>query len=215
MRSPKVSHGRARCGPEARSRSEVSSGLRATNGAPSGISSEVREAMLAALPSLRAFAMSLAHSTDRADDLVQDTIVRALANIEKFQPGTCMTAWLFTILRNLFYSECRRAKHELEDPDGSYAGHLRTAPDQGARCDFQDLWRALAKLSIEHREALILIGAEGLSYEEAAQVCGVAIGTMKSRVHRGRVHLAELLAITDADDLGPDRMMQAALQHAL
>jgi RNA polymerase sigma-70 factor (ECF subfamily) len=175
----------------------------------------VREAMLAALPSLRAFAMSLAHSPDRADDLVQDTIVRALANIEKFQPGTCMTAWLFTILRNLFYSECRRAKHELEDPDGSYAGHLRTAPDQGARCDFQDLWRALAKLSIEHREALILIGAEGLSYEEAAQVCGVAIGTMKSRVHRGRVHLAKLLAITDADDLGPDRVMQAALQHAL
>jgi len=178
------------------------------------MSPEVREAMLAALPSLRAFARSLAHSTDRADDLVQDTIVRALANIEKFEPGTCMTAWLFTILRNLFYSECRRAKHELEDPEGSYAGHLRTAPDQGARCDFLDLRRALAKLSVEHREALILIGAEGLSYEKAAQVCGVAIGTMKSRVHRGRMHLAQFLAITDADDLGPDRVMQAALQHA-
>ena len=214
MRSLKVSHGRAPSGPEAHSRATASSGLRATNGAPSGMSPEVREAMLAALPSLRAFAMSLAHSTDRADDLVQDTIVRALANIDKFQPGTSMSAWLFTILRNLFYSECRRAKHELEDPDGSYAGHLRTAPDQGARCDFQDLRRALAKLSVEHREALILIGAEGLSYEEAAQVCGVAIGTIKSRVHRGRVHLAELLAITDADDLGPDRVMQAALQHA-
>ena len=74
--------------------------------------------------------------------------------------------------------------------------------------------KALAKLSIEHREALILVAAEGMSYAEAAQVCGVAIGTMKSRVHRGRVHLAELLAVTDADDLGPDRVMQAALQHA-
>src|SRR5215211_2191072 len=88
--------------------------------------------MLAALPCVRAFARSLAHNSDRADDLVQDTIVRALANIEKFQPGTCMTAWLFTILRNLFYSECRRAKHELEDSDGSYAGHLLTAPEQDA-----------------------------------------------------------------------------------
>ena len=156
--------------------------------------------------------MSLAHSPDRADDLVQDTLVRALANIEKFEPGTNMGAWLFTILRNLFYSHLRQAWHKVADPDGSYAAHLRTAPDQDARCDVQDLWRALAKLSVEHREALILIGAEGLTYGEAAQVCGVAIGTMKSRVHRGRVHLAELLARIDADELGPDRVMQAALQ---
>jgi RNA polymerase sigma-70 factor (ECF subfamily) len=161
--------------------------------------------MLVALPSLRAFARSLAHSPDQADDLVQDTIVRALAKIETFQPGTNMGAWLFTILRNLFYSHHRRAKHEVADSDGSYAGQLRTAPDQGARCDVQDLRRALAKLSPENREALILIGAEGLTYGEAAQ----------SRVHRGRVHLAELLAITDADELGPDRVMQAALQPVM
>jgi len=171
--------------------------------------------MLAALPSLRAFAMSLAHSPDQADDLVHDTIVRALTNIETFEPGTNMSAWLFTILRNLFCSQHRRAKHEVADPDGSYAGQLRTAPEQSARCDFQDLRRALARLSVEHQEALILIGAAGLSYEEAAQVCGVAIGTMKSRVHRGRVHLAELLGVTTADELGPDRVMQAALQPAI
>ena len=202
-------------GPEARSRIEVSAGLRKTNVAPSGISPEVRKAMLAALPSVRAFAMSLAHSPDQADDLVQDTLARALANIEKFEPGTNMGAWLFTILRNLFYSELRKTRHEIGDPDGTYAAHLRTAPDQDARCDFRDLRQALAKLSVEHREALILIGAEGLSYAEAAQVCGVAIGTMKSRVHRGRVHLAELLGVTTADELGPDRVMQAALQSAI
>ena len=183
--------------------------------APSNLTPEVRAAMLAALPSLRAFALSLAHSPDQADDLVQDAIVRALTNIEKFEPGTNMSAWLFTILRNLFYSQHRRAKHEVPDPDGSYAGQLRTAPEQGARCDIQDLRKALARLSVENREALILVAAEGLSYEEAAQVCGVPLGTMKSRVHRGRTRLAELLALHDAEDFGPDRVMQAALQHAM
>jgi RNA polymerase sigma-70 factor, ECF subfamily len=126
-----------------------------------------------------------------------------------------MSAWLFTILRNLFYSQHRRAKHEVPDPDGSYAGQLRTAPDQGARCDVQDLRKALTRLSPEHREALILVAAEGLSYGEAAQVCGVAIGTIKSRVHRGRMRLAELLALHDAESFGPDEVMQAALQHAM
>src|SRR3954447_22460537 len=212
---PEVPYDGIACGPEARNRIEVSSGLRKTNVAPSGISSEVREAMLAALPSLRAFAMSLAHSPDQADDLVHDTIVRALTNIEKFEPGTNMSAWLFRILRNLFYSQHRRAKHEVADPDGSYAGQLCTAPEQGARCDFQDLRKALAKLSVENREALILVAAEGLSYEEAAEVCGVPLGTMKSRVHRGRTRLAELLALHDAESFGPDEVMQAALQHAM
>ncbi len=200
----------------ARSRAEASPGLGLeTKAAPRRVTPEVRSAMLAALPSLRAFALSLANTRDVADDLVQDSIVRALAHIDQFQPGTNMGAWLFTILRNLFYSQCRRAKHEIEDPDGSYAGHLRTAPEQGAWCDFQDLRRALAKLRAEHREALILIAAEGLSYEDAAKVCGVAVGTMKSRVHRGRVRLAEFLAIEGAEDLGPDRVTQAALQSAL
>src|SRR5690349_24403660 len=150
-----VPYDRVACWPKGRSRIEVSSG-RKTNVAPSGIRSEVRTAMLAVLPSLRAFAMSLAHSPDQADDLVQDTLVRALANIERFEPGTNMGAWLFTILRNLFYSHLRQAWHEIADPDWTYAAHLRTAPDQDARCDFRDLRQALAKLSVEHREALIL-----------------------------------------------------------
>ena len=175
---------------------------------------EIREAMLAAIPSLRTFAISLARNTDYADDLVQDTLLRAWANIDRFQPGTNLNAWLFTILRNALYSQYRKAKREVSDPDGSYAAHLGTGPEQNAKCDFQDMRAALAKLPIDQREALLLIVAEGLSYEDTAQVCGVAIGTIKSRVHRARMHLAELLAVTDAEDLGQDRVTQAALQSA-
>jgi RNA polymerase sigma-70 factor (ECF subfamily) len=178
------------------------------------VASEVRAAMLAALPSLRAFALSLTTTREIADDLVQDTLVRALAKIDQFQPGTNMGAWLFTILRNGFYSQCRRTKREIEDPDGSYAARLCTAPEQHARCDVQDMLRALGKLPADQREALLLIVAEGLSYEEAAHICGVAVGTIKSRVSRGRVRLAELLAVEEADDLGPDQVTQAALQSA-
>ena len=204
------------CAPDAQARAEARSGRGlTTNAAPSGVSAEVRAAMLAALPSLRAFALSLTTTREIADDLVQDTLVRALAKIDQFQPGTNMGAWLFTILRNIFYSQCRRTKHEIEDPDGSYAARLWTAPDQHAGCDLQDLRKALAKLAIEQREALLLIVAEGLSYEEAAHICGVAVGTIKSRVSRGRVRLAELLGIREAEDLAPDRVTQAALQGAL
>jgi len=175
----------------------------------------VRAAMLALLPSLRAFALSLTNAREIADDLVQDTLVRALAKIDQFQPGTNMGAWLFTILRNIFYSQCRRTKHEIEDPDGSYAARLWTAPDQHGKCDVQDTLRALAMLPLEQREALILVTAEGLSYEEAARICGVAVGTIKSRVSRGRVRLAELLGIKGTEDLGPDRVTQAALQSPI
>jgi len=179
------------------------------------MTSEVREAMLALLPSLRAFALSLTNAREVADDLVQDTLVRALAKIDQFEPGTNMGAWLFTILRNIFYGQCRRAKREIEDPDGSYAARLWAPPEQHARCDVQDMLRALGKLPADQREALLLIVAEGLSYEEAARICGVAVGTIKSRVSRGRVRLAELLAIRGAEDLGPDRVTQAALQSAI
>src|SRR4029079_15716261 len=155
----------------------------------------VREAMLAALPNLRAFAVSLTHNLDAADDLVQDTIPRAWAHLGGFAVGTNLNAWLFTILRNGFYSQHRKKRREVEDPDGFFAGRLRTAPEQNAKCDVQDMLKALARLSPQHREALLLIVAEGLSYEDAAQVCGVAIGTIKSRVSRGRMRLGELLGI--------------------
>src|SRR4051794_3151562 len=171
--------------------------------------------MLASLPSLRAFAISLTANRDAADDLVQDTILRAWKSIDRFEVGTNLNAWLFTILRNGFFSQHRKKRREVEDPDGFFAGRLRTAPEQNARCDVQDMLKALAKLPVEHREALLLVVAEGLSYEEAAHICGVAVGTIKSRVNRARERLAQLLAVEEAEDLRPDRVTQAALQNAV
>ena len=177
-------------------------------------SPEVRDAMLAAIPSLRAFAISLTYNVDAADDLVQDTIVRAWAAIDRFEPGTNLNAWLFTILRNSFFSQFRKARRQVEDPDGFYAACLRTPPEQHGKCDVQDMLGALERVPVDQREALLLIVAEGLSYEEAAQVCGVATGTIKSRVNRALERLAKLLAVEEADDLGPDQVTQAALQTA-
>jgi RNA polymerase sigma-70 factor, ECF subfamily len=171
----------------------------------------VREAVLAAVPSLRAFAISLCGNVDRADDLVQETLLRALANINSFEPGTNMSAWLFTILRNLFRSEYRKRRREVEDTDGSYAESLKTQPDQTARVEFQEFRSALARLPADQREALVLVGASGFSYEEAAGICGCAVGTIKSRVNRARTRLAELLSIESADDFGPDRETRAVL----
>ncbi len=173
---------------------------------------ELRDALLAAVPSLRAFAISLSGQVDRADDLVQDTLLRALSNLHRFEPGTNLNAWLFTILRNLFHSEYRKRRREVEDPDGSYAGRLKVQPEQGSRLDFEDFRSALAKLPADQREALLLVGASGFSYEEAANICGCAVGTIKSRVNRARSRLAGFLAVDDVEDLGPDRMTRAALQ---
>lgn len=173
---------------------------------------EIRDALLAAVPSLRAFAISLCGQVDRADDLVQDTLLRALSHIDRFERGTNLNAWLFTILRNLFHSEYRKRRREVEDPDGSYAGRLKTQPEQGSRLDFEDFRTALSKLPPDQREALLLVGASGFSYEEAANICECAVGTIKSRVNRARSRLASLLAVDDVEDLGPDKMTRAALQ---
>jgi RNA polymerase sigma-70 factor (ECF subfamily) len=172
---------------------------------------EIRNALLAAVPSLRAFAISLIGDANRADDLVQDTIMRAWANLDRFERGTNLNAWLFTILRNLFHSDYRKRRREVEDPEGSYAGRLRTMPEQGAHLDFEDMRMALGKLPLDQREALLLVGAEGLSYEDAAEICGVAVGTIKSRVNRARTRLAQLLGLNDVEDFGPDRITKAAL----
>jgi RNA polymerase sigma-70 factor (ECF subfamily) len=179
------------------------------------IEPELRDELLAAVPSLRAFAISLCGKVDRADDLVQDTLMRALANIHRFQRGTNLNAWLFTILRNLFHSEFRKRKREVEDPDGSYAANLVSRPEQGAHLDFEDFRTALAQLPDDQREALLLVGASGFSYEEAAEICECAVGTIKSRVNRARTRLAEMLDMKDESELGPDNMTRAALQHAV
>jgi RNA polymerase sigma-70 factor, ECF subfamily len=175
----------------------------------------LRDEMLAAVPSLRAFAMSLAGNADRADDLVQDTLVRAVANIHRFEVGTNLNAWLFTILRNLFHSEYRKRRREVEDADGSYAARLLVPPEQGARLDFEDFRKALARIPLDQREALLLVGAEGLSYEEAAQICEVAVGTIKSRVNRARSRLVEMLAVEEGPEFDADPTIKAALQGTL
>jgi RNA polymerase sigma-70 factor, ECF subfamily len=175
------------------------------------VENSLRDQILAAIPSLRAFATSLTGNRDRADDLVQDAILRAWANIDRFERGTNLNAWLFTILRNQFHSEYRKRKREVEDADGSYAARLKTHPDQQSRLDFEDFRAALATLPLDQREALLLVGAQGMSYEEAAAVCQVAVGTVKSRVNRARSKLAYLLDLTGEADLGPDDVTKAAL----
>ena len=171
----------------------------------------LREAVLAAVPKLRAFAISLCGNVDRADDLVQETLLRALANINSFQRGTNMSAWLFTILRNHFRSEYRKRRREVEASEGHYAETLKTQPEQHGQVEFREFREALTHLPPDQREALILVGASGFSYEEAAHICGCAVGTIKSRVNRARPRLAELLSIDSADEFGPDEQTRAVL----
>ena len=171
----------------------------------------MRDEMLATVPNLRAFAMSLCGNIDRADDLVQETLLRALTNIDSFQPGTNMPAWLFTILRNHFRSEYRKRHREVEDADGGFADSLISAPDQDGHIEFEEFRDALTQLPVDQREALTLVGASGFTYEEAAEISGCVVGTIKSRVNRARTRLAELLSIDGADDFGPDHATRAVL----
>ena len=167
----------------------------------------LQDEMLACIPSLRAFGISLLHNADDADDLVQETIVRGWSTLHRFERGTNLRAWLFTILRNLFYSRYRKHRYEVEDPDEKHAARLTIDPDQLARVAHVELLRALAFLSAEHREAVLLVGAEGMSYGEAAEICRVPVGTMKSRVHRARTQLAVLMHYDDADRVGATKMV--------
>ena len=160
-----------------------------------------REDLTNHIGSLRAFALSLTRNAATADDLVQDTLVKAWTNIDKFETGTNMRAWLFTILRNTFYSLRRKRKREVEDTDGTLGESLATKPDHDGRLALRDFMTAFDQLPDTQREALVLIGAQGLAYEEAAEVCGVAVGTIKSRVGRARTRLAELMHLSEDEAL--------------
>lgn len=153
------------------------------------------------LGALRAFALSLTRNAATADDLVQDTLIKAWTNIDKFEPGSNMRAWLFTILRNAFYSLRRKRAREVEDVDGVFAEGLMSKPDHDGRLNMRDFNAAFDQLPDVQREALVLVGAGGFSYEEAAETCGVAVGTIKSRVGRARARLAELMEIDEEDAL--------------
>ncbi len=152
-----------------------------------------RDELVEHLPAMRAFAISLTRNSAVADDMVQDTLVKAWTNIDKFEVGTNMRAWLFTILRNTYYSNRRKAKREVADVDGVFTESLAEKPAHDGHMQMADFRRALMKLKDEQREALLLVGASGFSYEEAAEMCGVAVGTIKSRTNRARAQLAVLL----------------------
>ena len=160
-----------------------------------GISNQFRDDLLASIPSLRAFGMSLTSRSDRADDLVQETMIKAWSHHQSFVPGTNMKAWLFTILRNEFYTQLRKRKREVEDADGVYSSSVSVQGNQQSHLELADLTLALAKLPDDQREAVVLVGASGFSYEEAANICGCAVGTVKSRVNRARERLTQLLQL--------------------
>ncbi len=171
-----------------------------------------RDELVEHLPAMRAFAVSLTRNGSLADDLVQDTVVKAWTNFDKFQTGTNLRAWLFTILRNTFYSHRRKIKREVADVDGIYAAAVATKPSHDGRLQMKDFMRAFDKIPVEQREALVLVGASGFSYEEAAETCGVAIGTIKSRANRGRKALSELLGLNEGEELEmTDRATMAVL----
>ena len=155
---------------------------------------EFKEQLAQVIPHLRAFGRSLSGSRDLADDLVQETLLKAWAARLRFQAGTNMRAWTFIILRNLFLSQMRRARFKGEWDDVTAAKILAAPASQDRHVELGDLQRALLHLPQPQREALILVGAGGFAYEEAADICGCAVGTIKSRVARGRVALEALMS---------------------
>lgn len=150
---------------------------------------DFRAGLLDALPGLRAFGLSLAIAPNAADDLVQETLLKAWANRHRFEPGSNLKAWLCTILRNQFYTECRKRKREVEDADGAFAAKVVAPAAQEASSDLRRVWQHLGKLPPAQREALVLVAAQGMTYEAAAALIGCQVGTMKSRVSRARAFL--------------------------
>jgi RNA polymerase sigma-70 factor (ECF subfamily) len=161
--------------------------------------------LIGSLKPLRAFAISLTRDIPRAEDLVQETVLKAISKQDRFEAGTNLAAWLMTILRNLFYSGRRRTQREVEDADGIFAAGLISIPDQEDAIIVQDLHAALAKLPRVQRDAIMLVGAEGMAYEEAAAALGVNVGTLKSRVNRARNRLADLMGLIGEDGIGSSR----------
>ncbi|MEO5937928.1 MAG: sigma-70 family RNA polymerase sigma factor [Sphingomonas sp.] len=175
--------------------------------------SEFKEQLGQVIPHLRAFGRSLSGSRDLADDLVQETLMKAWAARQRFQAGTNMRAWTFIILRNLYLSQMRRARFKGEWDD-LVADRVLAAPaSQDKHVELGDMQRALLHLPQPQREALILVGAGGFAYEEAAEICNVAVGTIKSRVARGRVALEALLSGGDMSSrrTAPDNQGRTAL----
>jgi len=159
-------------------------------GGPEIAESGLRSQITALLPDVRGFARFLVRDRTAADDLVQDALVRALGALDQFQPDTNLKAWLFTIVRNAFYEGARRRKREARALEGHSLLEEAADPAQDARAAVRDLQVLIWSLPPLLREALILVGAQEMTYEEAAFVCAVPVGTVKARVSRGRAALA-------------------------
>ena len=172
-----------------------------------------RDRLPDSIPRLRAFAISLTRDVAAADDLVQDTILKAWSNMDKFDPDSNLDAWLFTILRNTFYSSLRKTRREVQDSEGVFAATLSEKPAHDSRLAMKDFQRAFDQLSAEHREVLILVGASGFSCEEAAGMMNVAVGTVKSRASRARKRLSTLMGLAEGEELfgAPDATTAAVL----
>jgi RNA polymerase sigma-70 factor (ECF subfamily) len=166
------------------------------------MSDPFRDEVVALIPPLRGYAIALTRSSAEADDLVQDALVRAWQFRSGFKVGTNLKAWLYKILRNTFYTQWEKRRKTVQDVDGRLAAQLVSNPDQEWRLVYDELLVALSQLSQDTRDALLLVVAAGLTYEEAADVAGCAVGTMKSRVNRARERLAQL---TDFDLAGASR----------
>ncbi len=146
------------------------------------------------IPRLRRYARALTRASDRADDLVQDTLVRAIAKADLWQPGTDMGAWLFTIMHNEYVNMVRRGMREAAMVDiDQMSSSLVAMTDPTSSCQLRELERALARLPEEQREVILLVGLEGMPYESAAKILAVPIGTVRSRLSRGRERLRELM----------------------
>ena len=158
---------------------------------PTGGTGALKDDLIALLPDLRAFSRFLCRERQAADDLLQNTVAMALAKQHQFEPGTNLKAWLFTIMRTQFYSELRSTRRRLDVLEDGAVEDIAVAPSPEHRAEMMDLTAALWRLSPQYREALILVGAGGFSYEEAARLCGCAVGTMKARVSRARRQLAD------------------------
>ncbi len=159
-----------------------------------------KQAIIALLPDLRRYARFLLRDAAEADDLVQEAVSRALAALPSYRHDGNLRGWLFTIQRNVFYEQARRRRTERSVLAHAERADQHSAPAQDGHLDLADLTRHLFTLSPLLREALVLVGAHGLSYDAAARICAVPTGTMKARVSRARGQLALAMAQRVAAD---------------
>ena len=185
--------------------------IRTTKDRVDPLEPSVRDVMLAAVPSLRAFAISLSGNVDRADDLVQDTLLRAMANIDSFQPGTNMSAWLFTILRNLFRSEYRKRRREVEDADGRHVDSLKSPPSSTVNWNSRNSAGRSRSCCRTSAKRSFLSGRQASPTRRPRPSARAPVGTIKSRVNRARARLSKLLTIDSADMFGQDHTTRAIL----